>query len=114
MNGSIECNLWHRYNFSSICGPSDSFTARPGAGFGTSDATSYSSTLSGTATPALDGTLFECFGPANNVDQGNKINGSTLQMLRKYYGVLQYSIWSYTAEQEPHTAHVQMCLFDFR
>ena len=113
VNGSIECNLWHRYNFSSICGPSDSFIARPGTGFGTSDATSFSSTLSGTATTSLDGTLVECFGPANNVYPGNKVNGSTLQMLGKYYGVLQYSIWSYMAEQEPHTAHVQNCLFDF-
>ena len=89
MNGSIECNLWHRSISTSLCGPSDSFTARPGAGFGTGDATSYSSILSGTASPALDGTLVECFGPANNVYPGNKINGSTLQMLGKYYGVLE-------------------------
>ena len=84
MNGSSECNLFHRSNFSSICGPSDSFTARPGSGFGTS-ATSFTSTLSGTADPALNGTLVECFGPANNVDPGNRINGSTFEILGKYY-----------------------------
>ena len=87
MNGSSECNLFHRSNFSSICGPSDSFTARPGTGFGTSS-TSYTSTLSGTVDAALNGTLVECFGPANNVDPGNRINASALEMLGKYYGVL--------------------------
>ena len=80
MNGSSECNLFHRSNFSSICGPSDSFTARPDTGFGTSS-TSFTSTLSGTADPALNGTLVECFGPANNVDPGNRMNGSNLEML---------------------------------
>ena len=88
MNGSSECNLFHRSNFSSICGPSDSFTARPGSGFGT--ITSFTSTLSGTADPELNGTLVECFGPANNVDPGNRINGSNLEILGKYYRVLQH------------------------
>ena len=88
VNGSIECNLFHRSNSSSICGPSDSFTARPGSGFGTS--TSFTSTLSGTADPALNGALVECFGPANNVDPGNRINGSNLEILGKYYRVLQH------------------------
>ena len=83
VNGTIECNLFHRSNSSSICGPSDSFTARPGSGFGTS--TSFTSTLSGTIDAELNGTLVECFGPANNVDPGNRINGSSLKMLGKYY-----------------------------
>ena len=91
VNGTIECNLVHRSNSSPICGPSDSFTARPSTGFGTS-ATSFTSTLSGTADPALNGTLVECFGPNNNVEPGNRINGSTLKMLGKYYGVLQHSL----------------------
>ena len=89
VNGTIECNLVHRLNSFSICGPSDDFTARPGTGFGTS-ATSFTSTLSGTADPALNGTLVECFGPANNVDPGNRINGSPLEILGKCYRVLQH------------------------
>ena len=89
VNGTIECNLVHRSNSSPICGPSDSFTARPSTGFGTS-ATSFTSTLSGTADPALNGTLVECFGPANNVEPGNRINGSPLEILGKYYRVLQH------------------------
>ena len=88
MNGSIECTLVHRSNFSSICGPSDSFTARPGTGFGAS--TSFTSTFSGTADPALNGTLVECFGPANNVDPRNRISGSNLEILGKYYRVLKH------------------------
>ena len=78
--------LVHRSNSSSICGPSDDFTARPGIGYGT-NATSFTSTLSGTADPALNGTLVECFGPANNVDPGNRVNGSTLEILGKYYSI---------------------------
>ena len=56
------------------------FTARSGTGFGTS-ATFYLSTLSGTATPALNSILFECFGPGNNVDPGNRVGGNTLWVL---------------------------------
>ena len=80
VGGSSECTLVHRSNPSSICGPSDVFTARGVTGFGTS-ATSYTSTLSGTATSALNGTLVECFGPANNVDPGNRVGSNTLQIL---------------------------------
>ena len=83
VNGSIECALLHSSTASSsIC---DTFTARSGMGFGTST-TSYSSTLSGNATPALDGTLVECFGPANNVDSGNRVDSSTLHII----GILYY------------------------
>ena len=80
VGGSSECPLPHRSNSSSICGPGKAFTARSGTGFGTT-ATSYSSTLSGTSDPALDGTLVECFGTPNSTDPGNRINGSTLQIL---------------------------------
>ena len=63
----------------------------PGTGYGTS-ASLFSSTLSGTADPALNGTLVECFGPANNVDPENKIDEGTLQILGKYCGILsQYT-----------------------
>ena len=83
---SSECTLVHRSTSSSICGPSDTFTARSGTGFGTS-ATSFTSTLSGTATSELDGTVVECFGPANNVNLGNRVDSSTIQILG------QFTIW---------------------
>ena len=84
VGGSTECILVHRTTSpNSPCGPSNAFRARGGAGFGTSGPT-YLSTLSGTATPALDGTLVECFGPANNVDPGNRVGGNTLQILGQY------------------------------
>ena len=82
VGGSSECNaLTHRITSSSSpCGPSNAFTARPGAGFGTSGPT-YSSTLSGTATLALSGILVECFGPANDEDPENRVGNTTLQIL---------------------------------
>ena len=65
------------------CGPQYAFTATPGSGFGTS-ATSYSSTLSGTATPTLNDTLVECFGPGVTRDADNMVRNSTLQILGQY------------------------------
>ena len=54
----------------------------PGAGFGPgTTATSFTSTLSGTAAPALNGTLVECFGPANDVDPGNLVGNSNLKIV---------------------------------
>ena len=82
MAGSIECILVHRATSTAICG--NTFTARPEAGFGMNDATSFSSTLSGTADLALNGTLVECFGPANNLDPGNRVNGSAIQIIGQY------------------------------
>ena len=88
MNRSSECPLSHISTTSSpICGPSNAFTAKPGTGYATS-ATSFSSTLSGTSDPALNGTLVECFGPDNNVNPGNRIDEGTLQILGNYCGVL--------------------------
>ena len=79
MNGSIECPLQHSSTSSSICGPGNVFTARVETGFGQgTNATSFSSTLSGTADPGLNGTLVECFGPANNVDPDNRVGDSIL------------------------------------
>ena len=83
VNGSSECILVRRSTSSSICGPSGTFIARPGTGFGAS-ATLFTSTLTGIATSTLDGTLVECFGPANNVDPGNRVGDSTLQILGQY------------------------------
>ena len=76
-----ECTLAHTSTSSSSpCGPNSALTARPGTGFGT-NGPSYSSTLSGIATPALSGTLVECFGQANNVDPDNRVGNSTIQIL---------------------------------
>ena len=85
VNRSNECILIHRTSSPSICGAT--FTATPGTGYGISGP-SFTSTLSGTGTPALDGTLVECFGPDNNVKSGNRIGNSTLQMLGLYCEVL--------------------------
>ena len=79
VGGRNECALVHTTT-TPICGPTNFFTARSKTGFGTSDATFFTSTLSGTANPALNGTLVECFGPNNNVDPGNLVGGSTLQI----------------------------------
>ena len=81
VGGSIECILVHRATSIAVCG--NTFTARPETGFGTSGSF-FTSTLSGTATSALNGTLVECFGPANNVDPGNKVDESTLQIIGQY------------------------------
>ena len=90
VGGSTECPLLHRSATSStIC--KYTFTAKPGTGYGTS-ATSFTSTLSGTADPTLNGTLVECFGPNNNVEPENRINEGTLQILGKYCGILSQYI----------------------
>ena len=82
VGGSSECNLLHSSTSSSICGPGNVFTARVETGFGQgTNATSFSSTLSGTADPGLNGTLVECFGPANNVDPGNRVGDSILYII---------------------------------
>ena len=81
VNGSSECLLSHSTaGATATCGPGGAFRARGMTGFGTS-ATSYSSTLSGTAASELNGTLVECFGPTLSRDPGNRIGDSTLQML---------------------------------
>ena len=81
VGGSSECGLLHRSTSSSTCGASNAFIARSGVGFGPgTSATSFTSTFSGTATPVLNGTLVECFGPANNIDPGNMVGNNTLQI----------------------------------
>ena len=84
VGGSSECSLAHTSaGNTALCGPRNAFTATPGEGFGTS-ATSYSSTLSGTATSALNDTLVECFGPGFIRDAENMVGSSTLQILGQY------------------------------
>ena len=81
MNGSSECFLSHStVSAESTCGPDRAFTARSGTSFGT-NVTSYSSTLSVTATSELNGTLVECFGPLLARDAENMVGNSTLQIL---------------------------------
>ena len=84
MNGNIECALQHRSPSTTKCGPDNPFTARPETGFGT-NGPSYTSTLSGTATPELNGTVVECFGPAMNVNPGNRVGGSNLLITGHYH-----------------------------
>ena len=64
-------------------GNSSDFTVTTGTGFGT-NATSFSSTLSGTATPALNGTLVECSGMLPR-DAEIMVGNSTLQILGQYH-----------------------------
>ena len=81
MDGSSECSVVHStVDDLGACGSGSPFTVTTGTGFGTSG-TSFSSTLSGTATSELDGTLVECFGPAFSRDAGNMVGNSTLQIL---------------------------------
>ena len=83
VGGSSECILVHRSRSSSTCGPVNAFMALSGIGFGTNSA-SFTSTLSGTADPARNGMLVECFGPANNVDPENTVGSSMLHILGQY------------------------------
>ena len=84
VNGSSNlCTLVHLSTSTDTCGPSgrtDTFMAILETGFGT-NSPSYSSTLSGTASSALDGTLVECFGPVSSLDSGNRVGSSTIQVL---------------------------------
>ena len=81
VNGSSVCILLHStIGFSASCGSSSAFIVTTGTGFGTS-ATFYTSTLSGTATSELNGTLVECFGPGLARDANNRVGTSTLQIL---------------------------------
>ena len=59
------------------CGPGGVLTAR----FDTTNASSFSSLLSGPATTELDGTLVECFGPAFSQDAENRVGNGTVQTI---------------------------------
>ena len=73
-----ECFLLHNNpSDTDVCGSGSVFTAR----FDATSANSFSSTLSGTATLALDGTLVECFGPVFSRDVGNMVGNSNLQIV---------------------------------
>ena len=78
--GSSECSLTHRSTSDDTCGTNDAFIATPHTGFAR-NASSFLSTLSGTGNLTLNGTLIECFGPANNLDLGNMVGSSILQII---------------------------------
>ena len=81
VGGRSECPLVHRGTTSLSCGPSNAFTAKSVTGFGTNTAP-FLSSLSVTATPALNGTLIECFGPGRGGgDLGNRVGDSAIQVL---------------------------------
>ena len=66
----------------STCMPSGAshlFTAMPESGFGASGP--FTSTLSATADPVLNGTLVECFGPGATLDSGNRVGSSIIQIV---------------------------------
>ena len=52
-----------------------------GFNFGTTSATSFTSTLSGTATSALNGTMVECFGPGLAREPENVVRKNAIQIL---------------------------------
>ena len=84
VGGTNECTLLHSTASDPVpCGTGSPFIVTPGIGFGT-NATSFLSTLSGTATPKLNGTLVECFGPALSREEDNMVGNSTLQILGQY------------------------------
>jgi len=72
---------WHIYQLalSVLVCQVEQATATPESGFGSSGP--FTSTLSATADPVLDGTLVECFGPAATVDLGNRVGNSTIQIV---------------------------------
>ena len=74
-SGGGSCSLFHSSSVStSNCGPGNVFTAK----FDVINATSFLSSLSGTATPALDGTLIKCFGP---MFPGDVVGSDTIQIV---------------------------------
>ena len=79
-SGTSDCPLFHNNaGASSSCGPGSAFMAVAGTGFG-DNVTSFTATLSGTATLALDGTRVQCF-PDFNRDPGNRVGDSNLQII---------------------------------
>ena len=89
--GSSECSLTHTtVDGPRPCGSGSPFTVTTGTGFGT-NATSYSSTLSSTATSELDGTLVECFGPGFDRNAGNTVGKNRLQILGQHCCLLEIS-----------------------
>lgn len=87
--GGGRCTLLHSESVTDTCGPNTAnsvFTATPGRAFGPgTNATSFSTTLSGTANSILDGTIVECFGPAATLNLMNRVGDSTIQIVGQYH-----------------------------
>ena len=92
VGGSKECLLSHSTaGASSICGLGNTaFTATSRTGFGTS-AFYFISTMSVMASPTLNGTLVECFGPAFSKEDGNIVGRSTLQLTCQFSILFEFS-----------------------
>ena len=85
VGGSNDCILPHSTASPPVpCGSVIAFTVATGNGFGTT-ATSFSSTLSGKATPTLNDTLVSCFGPDLARDDRNIVGNSKLHVFGQYY-----------------------------
>lgn len=72
--GSSSCTLLHRDRDTSVTSTCNNFTAM----FENTSATSFPTSLSGTATLMLDGTLVECLGPTF---PGNVVGSSIVQII---------------------------------
>ena len=84
VGGRNECVLLHStHNDPHPCWKDSPFTVTYGPEFGTR-ASSFTSVLSGTVTPTLNGMLVECFGPAMFRSAENMVGSSTLQIIGKY------------------------------
>ena len=90
------------------CGAGSPFTVVTKTGFGTSG-TSFSSTLSGYSTSELDGTLFECFGPAFSRDAKNMVGSSALQILGQY--ILACCLYSKYITSNSTTLGLGSCMY---
>ena len=91
VNGSSECLLSHNTaGTTSTCGPGSAFTAIGVTGFGTS-AFYFVSTMSVMASPTLNDTLVECFGPTFSRKDGNIVGRSTLQLTCQFIILFEFS-----------------------
>ena len=80
MGVTSTCVLFHGRTASSTCGPGNLFVAVPETGFGT-NATSFSSVLSHTATHAPNCTLIECLGLDSGGHLVDKVGESIIHVL---------------------------------
>ena len=91
MGRSSECSLLHSTaSAPGPCGSGSPFTVTAGTEFGTS-VIFFTSTLTGIATPTLNGTLVKCFGPGLARDAENRVGKSTIQILGQYHVFSHYT-----------------------
>ena len=79
------CTLLHGVNDTvSTCmpnGASRPFTAMPESGFGPGSSGPFTSTLSATTDPVLDGTLVECYGPDGTLNLESRVGSSSIETI---------------------------------